>query len=227
MRDALRPALSGAVAGTVAMVPEGLVLLTAIAFAVAVVRLARRRVLVQELPAVEGLARVDVLCIDKTGTLTEGRLALERVERLDDDLDPRPRSRALAAADPAPNATLRAIGDAFAGARRGLDARGRGAVLVGAQVERRCVRSGTARGCSARPTMVLTDDAATRARAGPTHADEGRGSCCSHRAARSQATHCPPTVARWRCVVLADRVRPDAADTLRYFAEQDVRVTVI
>ena len=72
---ALRPALSGAVAGTVAMVPEGLVLLTSIAFSVAVVRLARRRVLVQELPAVEGLARVDVLCIDKTGTLTEGRLA--------------------------------------------------------------------------------------------------------------------------------------------------------
>ena len=67
--------MSGAVAGTVAMVPEGLVLLTRVAFSVAVVRLARRRVLVQELPAVEGLARVDVLCIDKTGTLTEGGLS--------------------------------------------------------------------------------------------------------------------------------------------------------
>ena len=71
----------GAVAGTVAMVPEGLVLLTSLG-----VRggracgLARRRVLVQELPAVEGLARVDVLCIDKTGTLTEGRLTVQRVD---------------------------------------------------------------------------------------------------------------------------------------------------
>ena len=137
---ALRPALSGAVAGTVAMVPEGLVLLTSIAFSVAVVRLARRRVLVQELPAVEGLARVDVLCIDKTGTLTEGRLALERIERLDDDLDPEPVLAALAAADPAPNATLRAIGDALTERRRWLDAGGRGAVLIGAQVERRRVR---------------------------------------------------------------------------------------
>ncbi|MEA2551300.1 MAG: cation-transporting P-type ATPase, partial [Actinomycetota bacterium] len=69
-----RAAVTGAVAGTVAMVPEGLVLLTSVAFAMSVLRLSRARVLVQELPAVEGLARVDVLCIDKTGTLTEGRL---------------------------------------------------------------------------------------------------------------------------------------------------------
>ena len=55
-----------------AMVPEGLVLLTSVAFGVAAVTLARRKVLVQELPAVEGLARVDVVCLDKTGTLTEG-----------------------------------------------------------------------------------------------------------------------------------------------------------
>ena len=63
------------VAGVVAMVPEGLVLLTSVAFAVGVVRLGRRHVLVQELAAVEGLARVDVLCLDKTGTLTEGDIA--------------------------------------------------------------------------------------------------------------------------------------------------------
>lgn len=54
-----------------AMVPEGLVLLTSVAFAVSVVRLGRRKVLVQELPAVETLARVDVVCFDKTGTITE------------------------------------------------------------------------------------------------------------------------------------------------------------
>ena len=69
-----REAMSGVVAGVVAMVPEGLVLLTSLAFAVAAVTLARRQVLVQELPAVEGLARVDVVCLDKTGTLTEGTI---------------------------------------------------------------------------------------------------------------------------------------------------------
>ena len=81
--DSWRIAVRGAVAGTVAMVPEGLVLLMSLAFAVAVLRLAKRSVLVQELPAVEGLARVDVLCIDKTGTLTEGKLSVVAVEPLD------------------------------------------------------------------------------------------------------------------------------------------------
>ena len=58
--------------GSGAMIPEGLVLLTSVAFAVGVIRLGRRGALVQELPAVEVLARVDVVCVDKTGTLTEG-----------------------------------------------------------------------------------------------------------------------------------------------------------
>ncbi len=71
---AWRDALVGAVAAVVAMIPLGLVLMTSIAFAVSGVTLARRQVLVQELPAVEGLARVDVLCVDKTGTLTTGEI---------------------------------------------------------------------------------------------------------------------------------------------------------
>ena len=69
--DGVAEAVRGTVAGLVTMVPEGLVLLTSIAFAVGVVRLGRHQVLVQELPAIEGLARVDVVCLDKTGTLTE------------------------------------------------------------------------------------------------------------------------------------------------------------
>ena len=61
------------------MVPEGLVLLTSTVMAIAVVRLARYGALVQELAAVELLARVDVLCVDKTGTLTEGGTTLEEI----------------------------------------------------------------------------------------------------------------------------------------------------
>jgi cation-transporting ATPase E len=71
--------LGGAVAAGVAMIPQGLVLLASIAFALGVIRLGRRNVLVQELPAIEGLARVDTVCFDKTGTLTEGRLTVEEV----------------------------------------------------------------------------------------------------------------------------------------------------
>src|SRR5207248_10834623 len=89
------------------------VLLMSVAFAVGVVRLARHRVLVQELSAVEGLARVDVLCIDKTGTLTEGRLALEEVECLDAGLPCTAALAGLAAADPNPNVTMTALAERF------------------------------------------------------------------------------------------------------------------
>lgn len=69
-----------AVAGVVGMVPQGLVLLTSVNFAAAAMTLARRKVLVQELPAVEVLARVDMLCLDKTGTLTSGAVELDHIE---------------------------------------------------------------------------------------------------------------------------------------------------
>src|SRR5207253_4307379 len=81
--DTLRDTVTGTVAGLVGMVPQGLVLLTSVAFGVAAVTLARRRVLVQQLPAVEGLARVDVVCLDKTGTLTDGTIGFDSLVRLD------------------------------------------------------------------------------------------------------------------------------------------------
>ncbi|NYE94062.1 cation-transporting ATPase E [Psychromicrobium silvestre] len=74
---AWKDAVVSAVASIVAMIPEGLVLLTSISFGLAAVTLARRQVLVQELPAVEGLARVDIVCLDKTGTLTEGEIIFD------------------------------------------------------------------------------------------------------------------------------------------------------
>ncbi|MFM8350218.1 MAG: HAD-IC family P-type ATPase, partial [Actinomycetales bacterium] len=80
-------AVRGTIAGMVTMVPEGLVLLTSIAMAVAVVRLAQRKVLVQDLPAVEVLARVDTVCVDKTGTLTEPGMAVTDVKALDTSAD--------------------------------------------------------------------------------------------------------------------------------------------
>ena len=76
----LSSGLVGAVSGVVAMVSQGLVLLVSVSFAVAVLRLAENHVVVQELAAVEGLARVDVICLDKTGTLTTGKLVLESIE---------------------------------------------------------------------------------------------------------------------------------------------------
>ena len=112
--DGWRPALRGTVAATVAMVPDGLVLLTSLAFVLGIVALARHHVLTRELAAVELLARVDVLCIDKTGTLTTGRMAFGAIEVLGDD-EPTARAAlgALAAVDPAPNSTLQAVASEF------------------------------------------------------------------------------------------------------------------
>ncbi|GAA3201601.1 HAD-IC family P-type ATPase [Actinocorallia longicatena] len=106
-------AVVSAVAGVVTMIPEGLVLMTSIAFAVGVVRLGQRQCLVQELPAIEGLARVDVLCVDKTGTLTEPGMDLDRFTVLRDDLPARDALRALVAADPSPNPTMNAVAESM------------------------------------------------------------------------------------------------------------------
>ncbi|MHC6230749.1 HAD-IC family P-type ATPase [Arthrobacter sp. MMS24-T111] len=73
------PAVVGAVAGIMAMIPLGLLLMTSVAFAVGGLRLARQKVLIQELAAVEVLARVDVLCLDKTGTLSSGSMVFDAV----------------------------------------------------------------------------------------------------------------------------------------------------
>ena len=83
--QSIADAIRGSIAGMVTMIPEGLVLLTSIAMAVGVIRLARRRALVQEVPAVEALARTDVVCVDKTGTLTDPGMALHSVQPLSGD----------------------------------------------------------------------------------------------------------------------------------------------
>ena len=78
-----REAMVTAVSSVTAMIPQGLALMTTIAFAVAALKLAQDKVLIQEQPAVEILARVDVVCLDKTGTLTDGTIAFHGATPLD------------------------------------------------------------------------------------------------------------------------------------------------
>ncbi|WP_261792385.1 HAD-IC family P-type ATPase [Arthrobacter sp. PM3] len=104
--------LVGLIASMIAVVPLGLVLLTSVAFAVGGLRLAGHNVLIQELAAVEGLARVDILCMDKTGTLTEGGLVFDAVH----PLAPEPGWEQVLAwfgAEPEANATARCLSTAF------------------------------------------------------------------------------------------------------------------
>ena len=107
---ALHQAVPTAVAAVVTLVPEGLILLTSLTFAVAALHMAKRGALVQQLNAIESLASVDVVCLDKTGTLTEPTLRVVEVvgpERLSDELG------RYAASASARNSTLAAIAEAF------------------------------------------------------------------------------------------------------------------
>jgi cation-transporting ATPase E len=103
------------IASVIAFVPQGLVLITSITFAVAAMTLARRNVLLQELPAVEGLARVDVVCFDKTGTLTEGDIEFEGIELLGSNSLDHEGVLAYFGNDPDANATARCLAPAFSG----------------------------------------------------------------------------------------------------------------
>ncbi|GAA1314248.1 HAD-IC family P-type ATPase, partial [Leucobacter albus] len=109
---AWREAAVGTVAAVIAMVPLGLVLITSIAFAVSGTKLARDQVLIQELPAVEGLARVDALCLDKTGTVTTGEMRFDSAI----ELAPVPGWEAILGSigtDPGANGTARCLADPY------------------------------------------------------------------------------------------------------------------
>jgi cation-transporting ATPase E len=222
-----REALSGVVAGVVAMVPEGLVLLTSLAFAVAAVTLARRRVLVQELPAVEGLARVDVVCLDKTGTLTEGTIVFDETETLADAVAVDDPLGALAA-DPNRNATASALAEQFAepdgwtrvGSVPFSSARkwsagsfeGRGSWVLGA------------------PEMVWAGrpaDDPVRARADTLAAGGRRVLLLARSDAALDGEDLPSGLEAVALVMFKEKVRPDAAATLEYFRQQDVALKVI
>ncbi len=223
--DELTEAIRVAVAGMVAMIPQGLVLLTSVAFAVGVVRLGRHRVLVQELPAVEGLARVDVVCFDKTGTLTEGRLAVDEVRLLQDRDDAVQALGALAAADTSPNATMRAVADQFDepigwwrtetmpfSSARKWSAAGFGdfgSWVIGA------------------PEMILPNDPEIEAAAGSAAAEGKRVLLLAHSPASLAGDTLPDGLVGIAIVLLSDVIRPDAAATLAYFAEQGVATKVI
>lgn len=226
-KESWRPAVTGMVAALVPMVPEGLVLMTSVAFAVGVVRLGRRKCLVQELPAIEGLARVDVVCADKTGTLTENGMRLSEIKTLDSfaDNDVRQALAALAADDPRPNASVQAIAEAlpdgpgwqrtavapFSSAKKwsGCSYGEHGDWLLGAP-------------------DVLLDAASEEARVAEELGSSGLRILLLARSDRPvDAADAPGTVRPAALVVLEQRVRPDAKETLEYFADQNVSIKVI
>ncbi|MGO9509864.1 MAG: HAD-IC family P-type ATPase, partial [Mycobacterium sp.] len=214
------------VGALVPMVPEGLVLMTSIAFAVGVIRLGQRQCLVQELPAIEGLARVDVVCADKTGTLTESGMRVTDVEQLAG-----PRAQvgdvlaALAAADARPNASMRAIAEAYdqppgwtptatapfksATKWSGVSYDDHGSWVIGA------------------PDVLLDPASAAAEQAERIGAQGRRVLLLGAASVAVDDPDAPGQVTPVALVVLEQKVRPDARDTMDYFAAQNVSVKVI
>lgn len=273
-----------AVAGVVGMVPQGLVLLTSVNFAAAAMTLARRKVLVQELPAVEVLARVDMLCLDKTGTLTSGAVELDHIESClgsacadgdggspaagkvsaDDAAGGSAGTGAVvpASADDAARAALaylvggsevNATGSAIAAGLTGLEpAQARYAIAFNSARKWSAVQTQAGAYVLGAPEIVLAGSAGS----GSTEADnadsDGTGLGSTDNAAlervkalagtgkrvlvlahsnqaldQSENPTLPKDLTAALLVVLAEQVRPDAAQTLDYFKRQGVAVRVI
>ena len=226
-----RNALVLSVASIIGMIPQGLVLLTSMNFALGSATLARRGVLVQELPAVEVLARVDALCVDKTGTLTTGGIRVRSVEVLAGDRDQVLGALAAASADRT-NATATAIaahleeegapgplgpqawGVPFSSARKwSAWGDGRTAWILGA------------------PEIVID-----RACEGGARALELAAGAASQGARVVALVSAPAALVEDRLpegrlavavITLEEDLRQDAAETLDYFRQQGVHVRVI
>ena len=225
--DEWQNALIGTVAAAVAMVPDGLVLLTSLAFMAGVIALARRNALAKQLSTVEVLARVDVLCLDKTGTITTGAIRFEALHPAPgrDEADVVDALVALGAADRSPNPTMAAIElelgadtewqidhvEPFDSDRKWSAASfaGRGWYYLGA------------------PDVVLPADDPQRDVVGRLSASGKRLLAVATGPSAPDDSSLPADASTLAIVELDDEIRPDAAEIFAYFADQQVTLKVI
>jgi len=213
-----REAITTAVAGIVTLVPEGLILLVSVTYAAAALALSRRGALAQQLNAIESLASVDLICLDKTGTLTEPGLRVVALEPADGVLPERLRHELarFAASSPSKNATLLALaGDAYAeepeeavpfsSARRwsGLRLGGEGYVLGAPEL------------------FPLGSLAATAER------EQHAGRRVVAFGTTDGSLEPVDGVKPLGIAVLAEELRPQAADTVRFFRDENVELKVM
>ena len=229
LHDTLPDAVVSAVAAMIGMIPEGLVLLTSVVFAVSVIRLSRYKTLVQDLYCTESLARVDVLCLDKTGTITEGVMQVDDVLPLGKftEQDMADALAALTAALPDNNPTYNAVkarftGDTawiptetvpFSSARKwsGAQFSGHGTYAMGAG-----------------EFILGARFASLQAVVEPYTKQGQRVLLLAHSSAPfGPGKNLPENLQPMGFLVISDKIRAEAPQTLRYFAEQGVTLEVI
>ncbi len=233
-------AVVNTIAALTAMIPLGLVLMTSIAFAVGASRLARRQVLVNELPAVEGLARVDVVCLDKTGTLTVGEIGFDVAHPLAGSTTELSGTAAAVlswfAASPDANATARSMATAYP-VSQPLVVRGyvpfssarKWSAVTFAEIPGTWVMGA--------PEMVFgdvaTSDATELGRTVTTLAETGRRTLVLGRSETPlsetdiESEQLPSELTAVLVLTFREQVRPDAAQTLEYFTRQEVGIRII
>jgi cation-transporting P-type ATPase E len=223
----LPDAVRGSVAGVITLVPEGLVLLTSASLALAVIRLGRRKVLIQQLPAVEMLARTDVICLDKTGTLTEPESCVDRVEPFSVALEWNDALASIGRTDPRPNASIRAIAAAYAAQT---------SWVLESRVPFSSARKWSAFLFKGQGWWVLGAPDVLVARAGQNHdleskvtgmTSEGRRVLMLARAEYAHAELGLRGLVPAALVALAEEIKPDAAQTLSQLVDQGVAVKLI
>ena len=235
----VQEAAQTATAGLVTLIPEGLVLLMSVTFAVAAVRLAKRKTLVQQMSATESLAAVDTVCVDKTGTLTEGELRLAAVE-FAEGVDPTVGSAALgrfAASAGDRNRTLETIAERFPGEAARVSAevpfssewKWSGVALANGS------GSGVSTYVLGAPDVLAEAGALTLppglARKLEEETAAGRRVVAFGESAETlpadPAAATAPRLVALALVVLEETLRPDAAETIAFMREQEVDLKLI
>jgi cation-transporting P-type ATPase E len=222
-----------ATAGLVTLIPEGMVLLMSVTFAVAAVRLARKDTLVQQMSATESLAAVDTICVDKTGTLTDGQLRLRGVE-VADGTDPDEATAALgrfAASAGDRNRTLETVAEAFPA----TPARVGGEVQFSSKWKWSGLRLGRASYVLGAPDVLAASGALELppglARKLEEETAAGRRVVAfgqSGEGLPDDPEHAPPPpLTPVALVVLEETLRADAAETIAFIREEDVDLKLI
>ncbi len=228
-------AVVNTIASLTAMIPLGLVLVTSIAFAVGAAKLAGSKVLVNELAAVEGLARVDVICLDKTGTLTAGDIAFDGAHPLQ-EIASWEETLAWYGAAPDANATARCLREPYA-VDEPLDADEYIPFSSARKWSAVSFEGGDGTWVLGAPEMVFGDAASDPSgefgRTVTELASTGRRTLVlAHSAARLtaadvEAERLPSGLAAAIVLTFREQVRSDAARTLAYFTAQGVGIRII
>ncbi|MDT0189678.1 HAD-IC family P-type ATPase [Rothia terrae] len=217
-----------AVSSIASMIPQGLALMTTISFAVAAVKLAQDEVLIQEQPAVEVLARVDVVCFDKTGTLTEGGVGFDSVQELDNAPAGWRQALAWFGADENANPTAAALGEEFTDAPAEKES---GTIAFSSAQRFSAVELSTGAWVLGAPEVLLEAGSDARARASELAASGLRTMVLAHtaslpRTAEGKVLADKPEATPALLITFREQVREEAPETLQYFADQGISLKV-